>query len=278
MNNFPTKNLGVLIDQRPTDWLGGTIAYKEIVPSGDWRPFLPAGENQFNNVIDRMACVTYSHLNSLEVQHKQQAGEEINLSDRFTAKMSGTTHEGNWQYKVADSVRDDGVVLESDYGQGDPNDNWNTYYQSIPQSVLDKKISVDMNYEWLTTDIATLKHHLKHAPIQITIPGQNPNHAVLLVYIDDNNIFYYFDSYPGGNYIKTMSQRPASAMKIVLNKPINQGEIMAKKFIINEGGKLGVLVCEGFTFGGGFAKDEKSLEALKEVFEFDGTEKTINLN
>lgn len=49
------------------------------------------------------------------------------------------------------------------------------------------------------------------------------------------------------------------------------------KVFIKMGEKIGVLVAEGFTFGGGFAKDEQSLQKLKEVFEFKGDEPTIEI-
>ena len=101
-------NRGVLLGQRDTDWVAGVIPFEEINPSGNWTPHLPPGEWQTNHVVDTMACVTFSALNSIETQIKFLTGQSINYSDRFTAKMSGTTPQGNWLYKVAPK---DGTVF-----------------------------------------------------------------------------------------------------------------------------------------------------------------------
>jgi hypothetical protein len=59
----------------------------------------------------------------------------------------------------------------------------------------------------------SLLKHLQHAPIQITIPGSNPIHAVCLVAIV-GDVYYYYDSY--APFLKSMSTPPASALKVVL--------------------------------------------------------------
>jgi hypothetical protein len=219
MNEFPTQNTGLLLGQRDTDYLGGTIPYKVRVPSGDWRPYLPTGEKQRIDTVDVMACVTYSNLSDIEMQHIQQTGKEINLSDRFTAKMSGTTRSGNWQYKVGDSVRHDGVVLEADYPIPEKF-TWDNYYAEIPQSIKDKAFKIDMQYEWVTKkDFA---YHLKQAPLQIAIPAPHPNHAVVLVHVEGDT-GYIYDSYK--QYLKTinMSFISDAALKIVYNaKSMNE--------------------------------------------------------
>jgi hypothetical protein len=216
MNDIPTHNTGVITGRRPEDWLGGTIPY-EARTNGDWRTLLPVGEKQ-KNPTETMSCVTHSALSSIEMQHIQQTGKELNFSDRFTAKMSGTTKEGNWLYKVADSIRNDGVVWQTDY-QTPSTYTWEQYYQDIPQDVKAKAFKVGIAYEWVfKKDFA---YHLKHAPLQITIPDPYPNHAVVLVHTQGDT-GYYFDSY--SPFLKTikMSQISDAALKIVYNaKPMN---------------------------------------------------------
>src|SRR3990167_7048548 len=98
-------NRGVILGQRPDDFVGGTIPYEVRLPSGNWDAFLPSGEWQrsqpdpVKGYIDTMACVSFSALNSIETQIRFLTGQSINYSDRFTAKMSGTTPQGNWLYK-----------------------------------------------------------------------------------------------------------------------------------------------------------------------------------
>ena len=109
MDNFGL----ILSDPKPTDYMfGGETQVQgiELQPDGQWKDYLPVGEKQHSVYFDTMACVTFSALNALEILIKRQYGIDINFSDRFTAKMSGTTTNGNYLYKVGDSIRKDGFV------------------------------------------------------------------------------------------------------------------------------------------------------------------------
>src|SRR5688572_17774217 len=111
MNEDPNKNLGVLVGIRETDYVAGTIPYEVRVPLGDWRPYVPKEERQYSDNVETNGCVSFSMNNLLEMQHKQQTGQEVNFSDRALAKMSGTNpDQGNYLYKVADEVRNSGLL------------------------------------------------------------------------------------------------------------------------------------------------------------------------
>jgi len=226
MNDFPKTNLGVLEGKRDSDFIAGILPYQVVLPNYDWRPHCPDGEPQFSNKADCMGCVSFSNNNSAEVQLKQQ-GLSYNFSDRWLAKTSGTTPDGNYLYKVADVGRNIGRVLEADYPP--PTDwTWDTYYSEIPASVNSKVIQFDEAYEWIPTDATSLIYHLKQAPIQITIPAPHPNHAVLLVYVDGNTAYYY-DSYPP--YLKTMDVSLISSALKILVKPkfMNKAKVIKSK-------------------------------------------------
>src|SRR5688572_10162418 len=109
------QNHGVRPGKRPTDFVAGTLPFEERNPSGNWRQFLPPGEWQRVNSVDLMACVTFSLLNAIETQELQQTRSQINYSDRWIAMMSETTPDGNWLYKVADTVRKYGLVREESW-------------------------------------------------------------------------------------------------------------------------------------------------------------------
>lgn len=216
MNDIPQKNTGVIEGSGTKNlYIAGTIPYEVVLESGDWRPFLVIGEKQFR-VEDFMDCVTFSDLSDLEIQEKQQTAVEVNWSDKFIAKLSGTTHDGNYLDVVADTVRKIGVVREEEWPTA-AFDNWNSYYAPIPQEVIDKALKKSIAYEFISVDKASLLYHLKQCPIQITIPKPHPNHAVVLVAIEGDTAFY-FDSYPGTtNYLKTIDVSLISyALKIVL--------------------------------------------------------------
>jgi hypothetical protein len=223
-NSFPTDNQGVLEGVSPTDFVAGAIPFEERNPSADWRPYLPDGELQRSANADGMHCVSSSNTNSSEIQIKQMSNQVWNFSERFLAKMSNTTRQGNWLNVVAETVRKNGLVSEASWPT--PKDfTWESFYTEIPDEVKARakaEFPFSIAYEWVPSDKASLLYHLQHAPLQITIPGQNPVHAVVLVAIV-GDLYYYYDSY--APFLKSMSTPPASAMKIV---PVRQSNYHAE--------------------------------------------------
>jgi hypothetical protein len=215
-------NYGLLDGRRQDDYLGGTLPYEVRNPSGDWTEWLPPGEWQANNHVDTMACVTFSALNVIETQYEYLTGVERNFSDRFTAKMSGTTTEGNYLFRVTDSIRRDGLVDEATWPA--PSDfSWDVYYQTPPIAVIDDARSFlkmwDVKYEWIDVTKESLLHHLKHAPIQVTVPG----HAIMHFW-READVQWYYDSYMP--WKKQRVEPFASAMKIVLSrKAMTESEV-----------------------------------------------------
>lgn len=212
-------NYGLLEGQRDTDWVAGVLPYEERNPSGDWTQFLPPGEWQKANQVDTMACVTFSALNCLETQMKFY-GKEQNLSDRFTAKKSGTTPQGNYLYRVADSIRNDGVVSEFMW-PAPQNFTWETYYAEPPPLAVQRP---NVRYEFLPTPITrdALKYHLKHAPIQVCIPG----HAVML-FASSGQVDRFFDSY--SPFLKEWTSPFSSALKMVYYDSVTQTPMTKKE-------------------------------------------------
>lgn len=211
------KNRGVLEGKRPEDYLFGVsspIVYEERNPSGDWTPYLPTYEKQFSSNMDSMACVTFSCLNSLEIQHKFLTGTERNFSDRFIAKLSGTTTAGNYLWKVADTVRKCGLIDEADLPMT-PNMTWDQFYAEISQDLQNKGLEFlkmwDVKYEWVSVYKPDLMIQLKHAPIQVTIPG----HAVVNIFCE-GDVQKFFDTYEP--FVKTYNQSFVSALKIILTQ------------------------------------------------------------
>jgi hypothetical protein len=207
------KNRGVIIGQRSTDYIAGALPFENRNPSGDWKPYLPVGEKQYSRLEDSMACVTFSAINSLEIQTKLITGKEVNYSDRFIAKMSGTTKDGNYLYLVADTIRKCGLLNEEDWPA--PRDfTWETYYTDIPDWLKTKALKWlndwEVRYEFLA-DFSKegLIYHLHHAPLQVVIPG----HAVVHI-LNTKDVVEYFDTYEP--YIKQYKGLFAQALKIVL--------------------------------------------------------------
>ncbi len=218
MNEFLEQNLGVLEGSGTKQlWLGGTIPYEVRLETGDWRPYLVKEEKQFSNNADTMGCVSFSLTNLLEIQNKF-FGIDVNFSDRFLAKMSDTTPQGNYLDKVAETARKIGLVLEEEYPTPDSY-TWDSYYAPISAEIALKAVKQEIAYESISVDKESLLKHLKQCPLQITIPVPRPNHAVVLVAIEGDTAFY-FDSYP--TYLKTINiDKISYALKVVLKGNMN---------------------------------------------------------
>lgn len=208
----PGRNTGVLEKEPdPRAWIAGGetgVARVVLEESGQYDTYLPDEEAQSFYTpagFDTQSCVTFSATNNIEtllnrmrakgmLSKKQedflvsegyvnpQTGK-VNFSDRFTAKMSGTTQAGNYLERVGDSMRNDGLVPESDWPMPDwdalkgktQDEIWAVYMADIPGAVKMKALRFkeyfDINYQWVVlgtspTD-AELKEMLKYGPFQI---------------------------------------------------------------------------------------------------------------
>lgn len=233
MNNM--INHGVLLGRQPTDYTAdervGGLPYEERNPSGDWRPFLPIGERQYSNPGggDSMSCVSFSAINSIEIQEKFLTGQESNYSDRWTAKMSGTTVDGNYLWKVADTIRHQGLVLEASYPAPQAPWTFNKFHQEISEPLYSQLLAEGQiwlqewspAYEWIEVTKPSFLKHLKHAPLQIVVPG----HAIVGL-LCEQDVVDYFDTYEHGSATNFQGQKPfnqiTDVLKIVLTKKGNQ--------------------------------------------------------
>lgn len=180
-------NHGVIPGKLPTDWIAGTIQHEVRNPTANWYKYLVVGEHQKFNGVDVMGCVSFACSSTEEIQLKQQLGVEVNRSDRFLAKVSGTTEQGNWVSKVLDTRKKQGFVPEHRWTTPPPPVTFSGYYADIPQPILVEGLAnvpqSDLQYEYIPEhDRATIKYHLQHAPLMVTIPG----HEVTGFALDDN--------------------------------------------------------------------------------------------
>lgn len=203
---------GLLVrDTNVRDWIAGEfspLGTSVTNPTGDWSIYLPDEETQNRSGFDRQACVSYSILNCLEVLHKAQTGIGINWSDRYVARMSNTTRNGNYLDAVFDAIRNYGLVEEWQY----PDDvkTWEEYYQDIPEALQleGKEILKKWGFyrEWVRTDRKDdIFNALKSAPLQVTVkyasgngllnPTGQHNHAVMLFNASYGDYWELFDHY-----------------------------------------------------------------------------------
>lgn len=213
------ENYGLLeqVDPVAKDWIAGGIsgASKEVLrEDGKYTAFLPEAEYQGGMYFDTSACVTFSALNCIETIARVR-GLIWNKSDRFTAKVSGTTKQGNFLRLVAESIRLQGTVLEEHWPfprtQRTPVFDWDDYYSDIPAALLLEGLDwlKDWQIQWEWVNVNDLREMLKYGPIQVTVQawpkdnasgmkenweGHKYNHAVMLSDVTDEH-FEIFDHY-----------------------------------------------------------------------------------
>ena len=254
-----------LIDKPPreTDYLAGignAVAVPVLLEDRNWIPLLSRSEKQHGLYFDTMGCVSFSALNCIEailnlkiklglihgddlawLKEKGYLNDngKVNFSDRFTAKMSGTTEVGNWLYKVGDSIHNDGLVPESVWPYPRDQITRDEYYKEIPQKIKDlgKEFITrfQINYEWVK-GVENFYENLKYSPLQITLKAWSnpnadgvypriegrPNHAVTKVHREKYRIVE--DQYAGVNnpgYLKKLADDLLSLNYEQLKKAIS---------------------------------------------------------
>lgn len=227
---FPDYNTGLIQELSANAWLSGDkIPYKVVLESADYRPFAPVHEKQ-KDPVECYGCVSFSLNNNIEIQHNLK-GINVNLSDKFLAKVSGTTKNGNSFERVADAARHIGVVFESDWPNSPKAKTFEEYYKTIPSEVMAKAIKLDFNYEMIprTTDWAeTLRKNLKQCPLWITWPA-DPYHAVTLLYVYPDNIHADVQDHYSYQIRRIKVSDIARAARVVINQYLNMNQAKVVK-------------------------------------------------
>lgn len=189
--------------------IGASPIVEEVLQeNGCWDDYLPEVEKQKRyGGEDKMACVTFSALNTLEILHKRKYNVEKNWSDRFTAKISGTTKTGNNLRNVAESIRKDGLVDEKDWGW---EESWDEYYKEIPNEIKQKgKDFLNnylINYEWVPdVSPSSLVSALKYAPLQVVVYWNA---------VDDDELYFADRKHAGNHAVSLYGYIPGYCWKI----------------------------------------------------------------
>lgn len=164
--------------------LGGEI----INPSRDWRSTRPSiNEVQNKNGIEPFACTNFGTDNAEETLLKYQYGIEVDYSDRWFAKKSGTntTAQGNSPHVVAEFRRKNGVVLEKDWRFDETIKTVEDFYADPPKK-LDTLANVvvaeyEFKHEWVTPTAKALYDALQYSPLGFSV----------FAWTKDENGYYY---------------------------------------------------------------------------------------
>lgn len=215
------ENTGVIIKIRPEDFFAGAesgLVYKEELPSGDWEPWKPTDEWQRRKVgstlgYDTNSCITFSALNSIEIQIRRMYEQGIipssdvtlmrhlgyfdenglpNFSDWFSSIVDGTTVDGNWLQAPWDSFRKDGILPQRDGREVNDfktNEAWLDPANITSDMRAKAKMFLeifDIKYEWVVLGSPyqweVFDFHVKQAPLHIVHPtctGWNTKNGIV---------------------------------------------------------------------------------------------------
>lgn len=186
-----------------------TVTGTIVRPDGQWDSVLPVYEPQSFGSWDTLACVSFSALNCIETLFNAKLNKIENFSDRYVAKASGTTANGNYLYRVGDTIKQ-GLVREWDWPA--VTTSYADYYSEIPQVVTDhaadftKQYKID--YEFVYGGETMIKDALRYAPLQVAVcsygktengiiksDNKAANHAMMLYGFEDGEYWKLFDHY-----------------------------------------------------------------------------------
>ena len=207
-----TKNKGLILDKKDDrDYtLGGIFDKKILRKDGQWLDFLPDGEKQ-KDPLETMSCTSQSLLNCVEIINKVKWNINKDYSDRFLAKCSGTTHNGNSMRTVLETLRKYyGVVREKQW-DGHGFMSWDIYYKAIPKDILNMGQLWIKEYNLKYANVNSNSHDammkaLKYSPLYtagfawMQRNGKyqsygNANHAFVIVGYVKDEYWLIFDSY-----------------------------------------------------------------------------------
>lgn len=244
------ENYGFIPSSVPLSaWRFGAQSTERKILSSvrDFTNFLPVFESQ-NRGFETMSCVAHSALNCLEIIGKVKEGREDNWSDRFTAKMSGTTKTGNTFWAVAESIRkNNGLVQEGKWPfEGK---TFEEYMKPVPSELQKEGLKlledeVDISYEYVFPSPEKLWEALQFAPLQVSVRAwESPsngvyrrtdkiqNHAVTLFKGEIEQYWYIYDHYSpekikklswdflfGGALLFDITSKSMSPIKILRKK------------------------------------------------------------
>lgn len=230
----------------------GNLKGQEVLQlDGQWTPYLPPGEEQYNFTYETNSCVSFALTNANEILNSRLYGRKDNYSDRFLAVASETTPTGNDPHKVCETLRLKGVCNEDEYPFTPDLTSREKYFTPIPQNIFGRALrffaEFDFNHEYVNSSSATLKEALKYSPLPAAVyawvrdenglyympAGRIQNHYVVIVGYVEGKYWIIYDSYDveeKGQFIKhvrwdtpfIMVKRIARSRRVVNETPWQQ--------------------------------------------------------
>jgi hypothetical protein len=194
------------------DWIYGVDSELPEIVNKNWKDYLPIGEEQCQNGLETMSCVSHSLCNALEIREKV-FGNNYNFSDRALATASGTTAFGNNFWTVWMTARKKGLCDENLWTF--TGSTWDKYYEPLPINVENEMLEFTKKYDiglsWVDND--KISEALCRAPVW----AANSGHAFVIVGEKDSSTWCVYDTYPtsDGDFIGEMPKSSITASALV---------------------------------------------------------------
>lgn len=228
------KNYGLIIEKpEPEAWVFGSAnlpsyATREILqPSGDWREYLPLEEKQMKFGVESQGCVSYTLLSICEMLIHKKYNLKVNFADRFLAKVSETTRNGNSPQRVAETLRKVGVPKEEAWPFTENINSWDKFYAPIPPKLYE--LAREFLNEWnfkhyiVPSNPEAIQDALQFSPLGISVAawtegkhevyqqrGQDNHFTTCYASNDFGKYYNIFDSYD--SFLKKYSHEAKPAI------------------------------------------------------------------
>lgn len=228
--NIPKNFKYPIISDKDYVFGSGQVKGTVLRPDGDWRNFLPPAEAQRRNGVESSACFVEAEQHALATILEEQYGIlDSNFAARFNLIYSNATPDGGDPLRAAQTFRDYGLIPDSMLPFSEEIKSWEEF-RSFKGS--NERLCQEEGRAWrakwepkydivvtremeVKTKYAVLKEALKYSPIPVSVYGGNfddgaskppgvwDTHLVELIYIDDKNYPYVFDTYEP--YVKKLA-------------------------------------------------------------------------
>ena len=225
MKYFPVKQNFIYPEINEIELhLGGAGQGDIIRPNGDWRDYVPRGEEQRRHGVESSACFVEAQQHTIATLQEEKYGiKDSNFSARYTLIHSDASPNGGSPLKAAVAIKEYGLIPDSMLPFSDDiksweefnsfkggNENlcdvagslWRKRWKTYPDVVVTKNMTIETKY-------ARMREALKSSPVAVSVFGwlqdnqgeyikpkdENDNHLVELLYIDEQNCPYILDTY-----------------------------------------------------------------------------------
>lgn len=203
----------------------GSLALKVLRSDGDWRPYVPEGEEQSKYGVEPSDCYIEAQQHTLATLQEEEYGlPDQDYSGRFNANFTHGSPQGGDPLLAAQSFRDQGLIPDSLLPFTPEIQSWADFV-SFKGGDKDACLAAgrawrkiwDPRYEviWekgdsLADKYARLRAHLKNGPVDASAygwardnttglyvkpAGATDQHLIEIVYLDEENCAYIWDSY-----------------------------------------------------------------------------------